>query len=363
MIDLAITKFFINFKSYFTKRLFKSGMTTRESRLIVTQHQNVPGKEDMNFFRIGTRGSPLALAQTDEVIRALNHHLPHLSNRIQVIPLKTTGDTIVDRSLTDVGGKALFTKEIEDALLKGFIDLAIHSMKDMAAESPDGLIVPSMLEREDPRDALITREGRIFKELPQGALFGTSSLRRQAFVLQKFPHFQTTSLRGNVQSRLKKVESGEIDATLLAVAGLKRLSLLEKASAILPLDEFIPAVAQGAIGMQCRESDKDILEILRPLNHLPTFQAVTAERSFMKTLNGSCRTPLAAYVYKERETLFLKGMVSDPDGQNMRFISHNGPASHAEGVGREAALCLKILYSKDFKNSGRHPSGEPDERS
>jgi len=297
----------------------------------------------MQYFRIGTRGSPLALAQTDEVIRALKDHHPHLTKRIQVIPLKTTGDTIVDRSLTDVGGKSLFTKEIEEALLKGTIDLAIHSMKDMAAESPDGLIVPSMLEREDPRDALITREGRLFNDLPQGALFGTSSLRRQAFVLQKFPHFQTTSLRGNVQSRLEKVETGVIDATLLAVAGLKRLSLLEKVTAILSLDEFIPAVAQGAIGMQCRESDKDTLEILSPLDHLPTFQAVTAERSFMKTLNGSCRTPLAAYVYKEGETLFLKGMVSDPDGQNMQFVSHNGPASHAEEVGREAAFLIKSL--------------------
>lgn len=298
----------------------------------------------MKLFRIGTRGSPLALAQTYEVIGALTRHHPSLNQRIEIIPIKTTGDTIVDRSLTDVGGKSLFTKEIEQALLKNVIDLAVHSMKDMAAESPSGLIVASMLEREDPRDALITREGRLLNEFPPRTVFGTSSLRRQAFVLHKFPHFQTTSLRGNVQSRLQKVESGEIDATLLAVAGLKRLKLLEKATELLSLDDFIPAVAQGAIGIQCRESDKDSLEILTSLNHLPTFQAVTAERAFMKALNGSCRTPIAAYAYIEGETLVLKGMTSDPDGQNMRFISHNGPASHAEKMGREAALRLKVLY-------------------
>lgn len=295
----------------------------------------------MKLFRIGTRGSPLALAQTHIVQEALERHHPGFRERIQVIPIKTTGDTIVDRSLTDIGGKSLFTKEIESALLNGVIDLAVHSMKDMAAENPQGLTVPSMLEREDPRDGLITRDGRLFEELPQGTLFGTSSLRRQAFVLQKFPHFQTTTLRGSVQTRLQKVESGEIDATLLAVAGLKRLCLLEKASAILPLDDFIPAVAQGAIGMQCRTEDKDTLEILAPLNHLLTFQAVTAERAFMKALNGSCRTPLAAYASIEGETLFLKGMVSQPDGQNMRFISHKGPVTEAERVGREAALFIK----------------------
>lgn len=297
----------------------------------------------MKNFRIGTRGSPLALAQTREVIEALEHHHPHFKERIQVVPIKTTGDTIVDRSLTDIGGKSLFTKTIEDALLMGEIDLAVHSMKDMAAENPQGLTVSSMLEREDPRDALITRDGRLFEELPQGALFGTSSLRRQAFVLHKFPHFQTTGLRGNVQTRLQKIESGEIDATLLAVAGLKRLSLLEKATMILSLEDFIPAVAQGAIGMQCRTEDKDTLEILALLNHLPTFQTVTAERAFMKALNGSCRTPLAAHAHIEGENIYIRGMRSDPQGQNMHFITHNGPVSEPEKIGREAAIRLRNL--------------------
>jgi len=295
----------------------------------------------MRTFRIGTRGSALALIQTREVMRALESHHPSLKDRLEIVPMKTTGDTIVDRSLVDLGGKSLFTKEIEDALLKGAIDLAAHSMKDMAAEVPSGLIVPAMLEREDPRDALITREGRLLEDLPKGSLFGTSSLRRQAHVLHKYPHFQTTSLRGNVPTRLQKVEGGDIDATLLAVAGLKRLGMLDKATQILSIEDFLPAVAQGAIGIQCRDDDKEVLDLLAPLNHLATFQAVTAERAFMKALHGSCRTPIAAYAFLEKETLFLKGMVSDPQGQNMRFISLEGLVSQAGSIGKRAAQLLQ----------------------
>jgi hydroxymethylbilane synthase len=293
------------------------------------------------IFRIGTRGSPLSLIQTREVMRAFGMHHPTLEGRLEVVPMKTTGDTIVDRCLIELGGKSLFTKEIESALLKGHIDLAVHSMKDMAAEFPEGLIVPAMLEREDPRDALVTHQGQLLEDLPKDALFGTSSLRRQALVLQKFPHLKTVPLRGSVQTRLSKIENGDIDATLLAVAGLKRMGLLEKATQILSLEEYLPAVAQGAIGIQCREEDPDILELLVPLNHQPTFQAVSAERAFMKALNGSCRTPIAAYGMIEGETLFLKGMLSEPQGMNMRFVSHQGFASQAKNVGREAAQYLQ----------------------
>lgn len=292
-------------------------------------------------FRIGTRGSALATIQTVEVMRALEDFHPHLKERLEVIPLKTTGDTIVDRSLVELGGKSLFTKEIEEALLKGTIDLAVHSMKDMAADAPPGLIVPAMLEREDPRDALITRDRQLLEDLPPGALLGTSSLRRQAEVLHRYPHLRVTSLRGNVPTRLQKIENGEFDATLLAVAGLKRLGLLDKATAILPIEDFLPAVGQGAIGIQCREDDKEILELLMPLNHKPTFQVVTAERSFMKAMEGSCRTPIAAYGILKDYTLFLKGMTADPHGQNMHFISHSGPASNAGLIGREAAQLLR----------------------
>lgn len=295
----------------------------------------------MRTLRIGTRGSVLALAQTQLAIKALEHHHADLKGRVEIVPIKTTGDTIVDRSLVDLGGKSLFTKEIENALLEGTIDLAIHSMKDMAAEALPGLIVPAMLEREDPRDALITREGQQLEDLPEGSLFGTSSLRRQAHVLHKFPHFQVSSLRGNVPTRLQKIEIGEFDATLLAVAGLKRLGLLEKAAQIFSLDEFIPAVGQGAVGIQCREDDHVVLDLLAALNHPPTFHAVLAERAFLKALQGSCRTPLAGYAYLEGETLFFRGMISDPLGQNMRFISHQGSVSDAESMGEKAAELLR----------------------
>lgn len=295
----------------------------------------------MNTLRIGTRGSPLALIQTQEVIDALEHHHPTLKGRCEIVSLKTTGDTLVDRSLADIGGKSLFTKEIEAALLKGEIDLAAHSMKDVAADVPEGLVFPAMLQREDPRDALITSGKKLLEELPKGALFGTASLRRQALVLSKYPDFQVTLLRGNVATRLEKVEKEEVDATLLAVAGLKRLGLLEKATQILEVEDFLPAVAQGAIGIQCREKDEDILQLLIPLNHIPTFQAVSAERAFMKALNGSCRTPLAAYAYINEETLIFKGMVSEPNGKNMRFISHKGSPSQALLIGQEAAGKLR----------------------
>ncbi len=293
----------------------------------------------MRPLRIGTRGSPLALIQTHEVIAGLAAHHPMLT--VEIVPIKTTGDTIVDRSLIDMGGKSLFTKEIEQALLKGEIDLAVHSMKDVTADVPEGLIIPSMLKREDPRDALITYKHKPLEELPTGAIFGTSSLRRQAYVLHKYPHMAVVSLRGNVATRLEKVEKGEVAATLLAVAGLKRLGLLDKATQVLDLDKFLPAVAQGAIGIQCRTDDECSLDCLASLNHLPTFQAVSAERAFMKALNGSCRTPMAGYGYLEGDTLMFNGMVSDPQGQEMHSVSHSGPASDAVRIGEEAACKIK----------------------
>jgi hydroxymethylbilane synthase len=295
----------------------------------------------MRIFRIGTRGSPLALIQTQEVINTLEIRYPFLKGQLEVVPIKTTGDTIVDRSLIDLGGKSLFTKEIERALSNGDVDFAVHSMKDVATAVPDGLTYPAMLEREDPRDALITKEGCSLGNLPFGSLFGTSSLRRQVYVLHNYPQFQVMPLRGNVPTRIQKIENGEIDATLLAVAGLKRLGLLAKATQILSLDECLPAVAQGAIGIQCRVNDRELLDLLFPLNHEPTFQAVTAERAFMKALNGSCRTPLAAYACIKDGELFLKGMISETDGQNMSFISHKGPSLQAEQIGVETARYLQ----------------------
>ncbi len=295
----------------------------------------------MRTFRLGTRGSTLALAQTQEVVHALLAQHPQLKNQLEIVPFKTTGDTIVDRTLIDLGGKSLFTKEIEDALLQEKIDLAVHSMKDMAVEMPPGLVVSVMLEREDPRDALITQKKQPLETLQSGALFGTSSLRRQAHILKKFPYFRVAHLRGNVPTRLKKIDNGEFDATLLAVAGLKRLGLLEQITRILSLDEFLPAVAQGAIGIQCREEDHELLDLLAPLNHFPTFQAVTTERAFMKSMHGSCRTPIAGYAYLKENILYFKGMISEPQGHNMRYVIHQGPVSEAKKIGNDAAKILR----------------------
>lgn len=295
----------------------------------------------MKTFRLGTRESPLALVQTHEVISALEYYHPTLKGRFEIIPMKTMGDTIADRSLTDVGGKSLFTKEIEMALLNGTIDLAVHSMKDVSAEIPKGLIFPAMLKREDPRDVLVTRDRKPLSDLPSGTLFGTSSLRRQAYVLHHYPQLTVTSLRGNVATRLEKIEYGVVEATLLAVAGLKRLGFLEKATEILEIDRFLPAIGQGAIGIQCRKEDQDMLELLKSVNHFPTFQAVTAERAFMKSLNGSCRTPMAAYAFLDGETLIFKGMLSDPQGRWMETISHKGLASRAQKIGIEAAQKIR----------------------
>lgn len=298
---------------------------------------------------VGTRCSPLALAQSYEVISILEKFYPHLKDKIAIKCIKTTGDAIADRSLTDVGGKSLFTKEIEVALLKDEIDIAVHSMKDVTADVPEGLIFPAILEREDPRDALVTFQKKPAEEFPAGTLFGTSSLRRQVYALQTYPHLSITLLRGNVATRLMKVEKGDVKVTLLAVSGLKRLGLLEKATKILSLEECLPAVAQGAIGIQCREDNTAIRELLFPLNHPPTFHAITAERAFMKVMQGSCRTPLAGYAYVEENTILFKGMISDSLGKNMRFVSSKGPLEEAIHIGEDAAenlraqQCLTLL--------------------
>lgn len=294
----------------------------------------------MKKLKIGTRGSPLALIQTKIAIEALETHHPFLKGNIEIIPIKTTGDVIVDRSLVDIGGKSLFTKEIEDRLLGEEIDIAIHSMKDVAAIVPAGLTYPAVLEGDDPRDVVVTRGKKSMDEIPEGSLFGTSSLRREAYLHHRYPHFQVASLRGNVNTRLKKIAEGEYEGAIFAYAGLKRLNLLEHVTQVLSVDDCLPAVAQGVLGIQCREGDQRTVELLTPLNHIPTFQRVTAERAFLKTLEGSCRTPIAGYARHEREVLSLRGMYV-PKGGDMQFVTHHGPVQEAERIGIEAAQLLK----------------------
>jgi hydroxymethylbilane synthase len=300
---------------------------------------------------IGTRGSPLALAQAELTKAALLAAHPGLkAEDIEIVPIKTTGDKVQDRTLSEIGGKGLFTKEIEEALLDGRVDLAVHSMKDMPTFLPPGLIIAAMLEREDPRDALISPVADSIENLPQGAIVGTASLRRQAQVLALRPDLKVQPLRGNVGTRLDKLARGEAAATLLALAGLKRLGRVAAATAILSTEQFLPAVAQGAIGIEIRENDPRITALVAPINHPPTLIAVTAERAMLAVLDGSCRTPIAGYAEISGTQLRLRGLVALPDGTESHHAEDTGNATleGAAALGRAVGERLKALAGPNF---------------
>ena len=242
----------------------------------------------MTPLRIGTRGSPLALAQAHETRDRLAAAHPHLASpgAIEIVVIKTTGDQILDRTLADAGGKGLFTKELEDALLGDRVDLAVHSMKDVPTWLPDGLDISTLLPREDPRDAFFSRSGDGLDTLPAGSVVGTAGLRRQAQVLERRPDLKIVPLRGNVQTRLKKLDAGEVDATLLALAGLRRLGLTDRITAVLEPETMLPAVAQGAIGIEIRSADDTTRALLAPLHCAETAARVTAERALLAMLDG-----------------------------------------------------------------------------
>jgi hydroxymethylbilane synthase len=296
-------------------------------------------------IRIGTRGSPLALIQARLAAERLQ--AAHAGLATELVIIRTTGDRITDRPLAALGGKGLFTKEIEEALLEHRIDLAVHSMKDMPTVLPDGLMIDCYLEREDPRDALIAKGAQRIAELPQGAVVGSASLRRQAQLLHRRPDLKLVPLRGNVDTRLKKLEAGEVDATLLAVAGLKRLGLLDRASAILDATEILPAVAQGAIGLERRAADTRLAALLAPLNHAATSTCVSAERGLLGALDGSCRTPIAALATLDG-ALHLRGQVLAPDGSEVVETERHGAAADAARLGRDAGEELKRRAGPKF---------------
>ena len=291
-------------------------------------------------LRIGTRGSPLALIQARQAAAALEDAHPGLAT--ELVSIRTSGDRITDRPLSEAGGKGLFTKEIEEALLAGTIDLAVHSMKDMPTALPDGLVIDCFLEREDPRDALIARGAGSIAALPHGAVIGSASLRRQAQLRHRRPDLKVATLRGNVETRLRKVFDGEVDATLLAVAGLKRLGLIDRAAAILAPEEILPAVAQGAIGLERRQADVALAERFAAVAHRTTAICVAAERGLLAALDGSCRTPIAALAELLADgTLRLRGEVLNPDGQQCVAVERRGAAADAERLGRDAGEELK----------------------
>jgi hydroxymethylbilane synthase len=300
------------------------------------------------ILRLGTRGSPLALAQARMVREALSAAHGFEPERIAVEVIRTTGDRIQDRPLAEAGGKGLFTKEIEEALLAGAIDFAVHSSKDMPTVLPAGLVLTAFLEREDPRDVFICRKAASIAELPRGAVVGTASLRRQALLKRMRPDLSVVPLRGNVETRLKKIAEGVADATLLALAGLKRLGLERAARAILSVDEFLPAVGQGAIGLEARMDDTKTRELLAAIHHPDTGHALATERAFLAVLEGSCRTPIAGHATVAQGVLRFRGMVLKPDGSEAFETARSGPVRDAETLGVAAGGELKERAGTGF---------------
>ena len=304
-----------------------------------------------SVLRIGSRGSPLALAQAREVQSRLAAACGLAAERIEIRTIRTTGDTIQDRTLADAGGKGLFTKEIEEALIAGAIDLAVHSSKDMPTVLPAGLVLAAFLPREDARDALICRPRpavRALRDLPQRAVVGTASLRRQALIKHARPDLAIVPLRGNVETRLRKVEAGEVDATVLAVAGLKRLGLFAAATAVLDVDEFLPAVAQGAIGIEIRADDAATRALVAAIDDADTATAVAAERAFLAVLDGSCRTPIAGHARLADGTLRFRGMIAKTDGSEAVTVARQGARGGAAALGADAGRDLKARGGADF---------------
>ena len=302
-------------------------------------------------LRLGTRGSALALAQATAVRDRLATLHGFSPAQIRIETIRTSGDMIRDRPLAQAGGKGLFTKEIEEALLAGAVDIAVHSMKDMPTQLPTGLTVNCFLEREDVRDAFISPKAKSLAELPPGAVVATSSLRRQAQVRNLRPDLAVVPMRGNVGTRLRKIAEGVADATVLAMAGLKRLGLADRATAPVPVEEMLPAVAQGAIGIETRAGDLELAELLAPLNHEPTALAVTAERAFLAQLEGSCRMPIAALGELDGRRFVFRGMILTPDGREAYATRREGQPAQALQLAEDAADELLAKAGPDFRLS------------
>ncbi|TXG56913.1 hypothetical protein EZV62_018226 [Acer yangbiense] len=344
---------------------------TRKQSFWVTK-ASVAVEAKVAIIRIGTRGrftrrgniimyisdkkkdSPLALAQAHETRDKLMSLHPELSEEgaVKIVIIKTTGDKILTQPLADIGGKGLFTKEIDEALINGEIDIAVHSMKDVPTYLPDKTILPCNLPREDVRDAFISLSVASLAELPAGSVVGTASLRRKSQILYRYPSLNVVeNFRGNVQTRLRKLNEGVVQATLLALAGLKRLNMTENVTNILSIDDMLPAVAQGAIGIACRSNDGKMEDYLASLNHDETRLAVTCERAFLETLDGSCRTPIAGYASKdENGDCVFKGLVASPDGTRVLETSRKGRYALQDMIlmGKDAGQELLSLAGPDF---------------
>jgi hydroxymethylbilane synthase len=300
------------------------------------------------FLRIGSRGSALALVQARLVRRLLAeaHRVPE--EAIEIRTITTSGDRLTDAPLSEVGGKGLFSKEIEGALEANEIDLGVHSSKDMATKLPDGLVLAAFLEREDIRDAFVSLTAKSIDELPHGAKLGSSSLRRSSQMLRARPDLQIVPFRGNVDTRLRKLAEGVADATLLAVAGLNRLGRRSEITSYLDPKLFPPAPAQGAIGIEIRSDDSRTAQLIKPLDHIATHLAVRAERALLGALDGSCRTAIGALSRIDGEALHLTGEILSPDGKIAIRDSHSGRTADPEAVGHELGQMLRDKAGSDF---------------
>ncbi|MEM6974296.1 MAG: hydroxymethylbilane synthase [Pseudomonadota bacterium] len=306
-------------------------------------------------LRIGTRGSPLALAQAEETRARLMaaHGLP--VDAFTIVTIRTTGDAVQDRALSAIGGKGLFTLEIEEALLRGHdparengIDIAVHSMKDMPTVLPEGLMLAAYLPREDVRDAFISPRHDGIAALPTGAVVGTSSLRRKAQLLYRRPDIAVVEFRGTVQTRLRKLSDGVAEATFLACAGLNRLGMTDHIRSRIEAEEMLPAVAQGAIGIEARRGDDAVLALLAAIDHGETGTRLAAERAFLAGLDGSCRTPIGGLAVFHGDGLWLRGEIVRPDGSARHVTDRRGPASDAAAMGADAAAELRAAGGEGF---------------
>ena len=299
-------------------------------------------------LKIGTRGSPLALAQAYETRRRLGVAFDLTDACFEIVVIKTTGDKIIDRPLKEIGGKGLFTREIEQDLLSGAIDIAVHSMKDMPVEQPAGLLLETYLPREDVRDAFVSHAHQRLEDLPAGTVVGTSSLRRKAQLQHKRPDLTVVEFRGNVQTRLKKLEDGVAACTFLAMAGLNRLDMSHVANSAIDTEQMLPAVAQGAIGIERRANDESTAAMMSAIHDTPTGQRLAAERAFLAELDGSCETPIAGLAELNGSQLRLRGEVLRPDGSEAIGDDVTGPIESGAEMGREMARKLLAQAGDGF---------------